>query len=94
MILMICRWARQLDEWLQARLGRPYNALLGFGLVVEIIDQAGRLPQRLESAPNMIRSVLILAVEFALLLHQVGALSNHIDRRRALRARAGDAPDQ
>jgi hypothetical protein len=86
MILMICRWARRLDEWLQARLGRPYNALLGFGLVVEIIEQAGRLPQKLESAPTVIRSVLVLAVEFALLLHQVGALSHHIERRRGARA--------
>jgi len=91
MILQICRWALWLDEWLQDRLGRPYNLLLGIGLVVEMVEQAGRLPQRLESAPNLIRSVLILSVEFALLLHQVGALSHHIERRR--RKPATPAPE-
>jgi len=85
MILQICRWARQLDEWLQTRLGRPYNVLLGFGLVVEIIEQVGGLPQKLESAPTVIRTILVLLVEFALLLHQVGALSHHLDRRGAPR---------
>jgi hypothetical protein len=38
MIVRICRWALWLDEWLQARLGRPYNFLLGVGLVTEIVD--------------------------------------------------------
>jgi hypothetical protein len=82
MILWICRWARRLDEWLQARLGRPYNALLGVGLVYEIVEQLGHIGTRLQSAPNLLRSLLILLVTFALLLHQVGALSHHIDRRR------------
>jgi hypothetical protein len=94
MILRICRYALWLDEWLQARLGRPYNFMLGFGLVTEIVGQLSRLGQRLDSAPTLIRSVLIVAVELALLLHQVGALSHHIDRRRALRGKAGDAADQ
>jgi len=89
MILQICRWARQLDEWLQTRLGRPYNFLLGFGLVVEIIEQAGRLPRRLESASTVIQSVLVLVVEFALLLHQIGALSHHVERRQSLPSRQG-----
>jgi hypothetical protein len=82
MILRICRWALWLDEWLQARLGRPYNFLLGVGLVTEIVGQLGRLGARLESAPTVLRSVLILAVELALLLHQIGALSHHMERRR------------
>ena len=43
MILQISLWARWLDEWLQARLGRPYNALLGFGLVTEIVQQMSSL---------------------------------------------------
>jgi hypothetical protein len=91
MILMICRWARQLDEWLQQRLGRPYNFVLGVGLVTEIINQMRQLGPKLHSAPTVIGAVLTLAVEFALLLHQVGALSHHIERRRAARGR-GAAP--
>jgi hypothetical protein len=81
MILRISRWALWLDEWLQERLGRPYNALLGVGLVFEIIEQAGHIRERLHSAPNLLRSLLILAVSLALLLHQIGALSHHIERR-------------
>ena len=80
-----------MDQWLQTRLGRPYNALLGVGLVLEIIEQLGRLPERLGSAPNLIRSGLILVMAFALLLHQLGALSHHVDRRRGGRSRS--APD-
>jgi hypothetical protein len=82
MILQICRWALWLDEWLQARLGRPYNVVLGIGLVSEIIDQVLRLGPRLHSAPTVLRVIPILAVEFALLLHQLGSLAHHMDRRR------------
>jgi hypothetical protein len=88
MILQICRWALWLDEWLQTRLGRPYNVILGIGLVAEIVDQLGRLGTRLHSAPTFARDVLVLVVEFALLLHQLGALSHHIERRRAGRTEA------
>ena len=88
MILQISRWALWLDEWLQERLGRPYNFLLGVGLVFEIIEQAGHVRERLHSAPNLLRSLLILAVSLALLLHQVGALSHHMERRGRGRSRS------
>jgi hypothetical protein len=91
MILTICRWARWLDDWLQQHLGRPYNFVLGVGLVSEIISQISRLGPRLHSAPTVVGTLLILAVEFALLLHQIGALSHHIERRRARRGK-GAAP--
>jgi hypothetical protein len=91
MILQIARWARWLDEWLQTRLGRPYNVLLGIGLITEIIEQVSRLPQKLESAPNLLRSALVLLVEFALLLHQIGALSHHVEHRGLGRRRGGRA---
>jgi hypothetical protein len=86
MILQICRWALWLDEWLQSRLGRPYNIVLGVGLISEIVSQIGGLAAKLQSAPNIARAVLVLAVEFALLVHQVGALSHHIERREARKA--------
>jgi hypothetical protein len=88
MIVMICRWAARLDEWLQNRLGRPYNFLLGVGLVTEIVQQIAGLGPRLRSAPTALQSVLLLAVECALLLHQIGALSHHVERRRVRRAQA------
>ena len=31
--------AHRLDEFLRARIGRPYHVLLGVGLVVEIIKE-------------------------------------------------------
>ena len=83
MIVEIFRGARRLDEALQTRLGRPYNVLLGIGLVSEIVEQLSRAGERLGSAPNLVRLVLTLAVEFALLLHQIGALSHHIEHRRS-----------
>ena len=88
MIYQICLWAKRLDEWLQERLGRPYNFVLGVGLVSEIIQQSSRLGSTMRSAPSLIAALLILAVEFALLLHQIGALAHHIERRRARRAKA------
>ena len=88
MILRICSWARWLDEWLQTRLGRPYNVILGIGLVSEIVDQLTQIGPRLRSAPTFARDLLILAVELALLLHQIGALSHHIERRRGGRGKA------
>ena len=90
MILMICRWARWLDEWLQERLGRPYNVILGIGLVTEIVQQIAGLGPKLRSAPTALQTILVLAVEFALLLHQLGALSHHVERRRARRAGVSD----
>lgn len=71
-----------LDEWLQTRLARPYNVILGIGLVSEIVDRITKLGERLHSAPTIARDILVLAVEFALLLHQVGTLSHHIEKRR------------
>jgi hypothetical protein len=88
MITRICRWALWLDEWLQERLGRPYNLLLGVGLVFEIIEQAGHVRERLHSAPTLLRSLLIFMVSLALLLHQIGALSHHMERRGRGRSRS------
>ena len=89
MITRICRWALWLDEWLQARLGRPYNILLGIGLVSEILEQVGHVRERFNSAPTLLRSLLISLVSLALLLHQVGALSHHMERRGRGRSRSG-----
>jgi len=42
MLTWIAASAHRLDGWLQERFGRPYNALLGVGLVVEIIRRLHR----------------------------------------------------
>ena len=89
------RWARWLDEWLQTKLGRPYNVVLGIGLVSEIVDRISHLTVRLQP-DKIVRDALVLAVEFALLLHQIGALSHHMERRRGRRTGPGaiaEAPE-
>ncbi|HUB48808.1 MAG TPA: hypothetical protein VMB73_27855 [Acetobacteraceae bacterium] len=82
MIVQILRAARGLDETIKARLGRPYNVVLCIGLVLEI----GRLIHELLSRPQESRGVVVLVVSMAfyglLLIHQLGELSDHADRRR------------
>lgn len=77
MIHQITRGALQLDLWLQTRLGRPYNALLGIGLTIEIVRRLIEAPQRIASMHRLAGTVLVVVMELALLVHQVGALSHH-----------------
>lgn len=51
MIHALTRAAHRLDLWLQARLGRPYNALLGIGLAIEIIRRLLETPAHRDEAP-------------------------------------------
>jgi hypothetical protein len=82
MLMGIARGAYRLDAWLQARLGRPYNALLGVGLVIEIVRGLSEIPERFGQTHRLVGHVLTMALEAALLLHQVGALSHHFERRK------------
>jgi hypothetical protein len=77
--------AHRLDLWLQARLGRPYNAILGVGLAVEIIRRIAELPHHATLAPRLIGVVVLIVMNLALLVHQVGQLSHHTGRIRARR---------
>lgn len=85
MIRTVTHAALRLDVWLQSKLGRPYNALLGAGLVVEIVRRLAEIPKRAASLHRLVPILLLVALELALLIHQVGALSHHIP---ALRPRA------
>jgi hypothetical protein len=90
MIYAVTRAAQRLDLWLQDRLGRPYNALLGIGLVIEIVRRLTEAPHKVLDMHRLLGSALVIIMELALLLHQVGALSHHIERRRRKRG-AGPA---
>ncbi len=93
MIHSIALAAHRLDAWLQARLGRPYNALLGIGLTVEIIRRMAELPPHVALGPRLVGEVALIAMNLALLIHQVGQLSHHTGRVRARReARRGRRP--
>jgi hypothetical protein len=81
MISAVLTGAHRLDEWLRARFGRPYHALLGIGLVAEIVKE---VRERFDdSAPEagLIRTVLALLLFAALLIHQLGELRENLERR-------------
>ena len=71
----------RLDVFLQTRLGRPYHALLGVGLVVEIIKELHELDKVREPAGGIVRTALALLLFAVLLIHQLGELREHAERR-------------
>jgi hypothetical protein len=83
MIREITHGALKLDTWLQEKLGRPYNVLLSIGLVSELVQRLSELPKKITTMPHLVGDVVAALIEVALLIHQVGALSHRIDRRRA-----------
>ena len=69
--------------WTQAfqrRLGRPYNAILGAGLVAEIARHVRELVEKAGSAPGVLRELVVIAFGVALLLHQLGELAHRFER--------------
>jgi hypothetical protein len=93
MLHAITRGALRLDLWLQAKLGRPYHALLGVGLAIEIGRRLIEIPEHLASVHRLAGLALILLMEAALLVHQIGALSHHIGGARLGRGEAHAHPD-
>jgi hypothetical protein len=83
MIRNLIKLAYQLDEWLQEKLGRPYNALLGVGLVLGLIHQVQDLPKDLTHNGG-VSTLLIAVMDVALLVNQAGQFHQHMERRRAM----------
>ena len=81
MLRMITRAAFWLDNWLQQTLGRPYNFVLGVGLVSEIVRGVIEFRGHVLSSEQMTGSVAQLVVASALLVHQIGALSHRVENR-------------
>lgn len=83
MIVEILRKARRLDAAIGRKLGPAYHALLGIGLVVEIVrrlSEFGDLPRA-----GAVREIFAVVLFGVLLLHQMGELGEHMDRRRKAR---------
>ena len=80
MIRFITRLALAIDQWLERTLGRPYNIILGIGLIVEIVRRLIDLPDRLDSMPHVAGEVVVVIMATLLLIHQIGALSHHVER--------------
>ncbi len=83
MIRNLAQLAYHLDEWLQEKLGRPYNALLGIGIVLGLIHQIGDLPKDF-GAHGSSTTLFYVAMDIALLINQAGQFHQHMERRRAM----------
>ena len=64
----------KLDERLHARLGRPYGIVLTLGLMIEIAHRLLETPKRAVDAGRLAPLVLVILLNAALLLHQLGEL--------------------
>jgi hypothetical protein len=84
-IVEISHAAHHLDAWLRRTLGRPYHAMLGIGLVLEIIARVREMHEATATAGGIIRLMLVLLLYLVLLVHQVSELAPHADRRRLFR---------
>jgi hypothetical protein len=82
MIGEILRAAHRLDAWLRRMLGRPYHAALGIGLVLEIIARIRELHEAPATSTHVVQLALVMLLYLLLLVHQIGELSGHAERRR------------
>lgn len=86
MIVQILHAARRLDEALGRRIGPAYNAILAVGLVIEIGRRVRELGEiEVTGGVRLTVTIVFFAI---LLLHQLGELAEHIDRRRERAKRA------
>ena len=83
--------AHELDIWLHENVGRPYIAILGWGLVFSIFESLRALSHTLaENASgvfSLVKLLLILAFQGGLLVNQLAQWHQH--RQRHSRKRPG-----
>ncbi len=91
MILQILHAAQGLDAALGRKLGPAYNAVLGIGLVIEIVRRLLELGDLPGIGADAARPMLAVALFGFLLLHQMSELAEHIDQRRKRRGLTDDA---
>ena len=82
MITAVLRAMHRLDDWLRESFGRPYHVVLAIGLVVEIIAHIRELHEA-PKASTVIKMVLTTLLYLLLIVHQLGELSDHAERRHA-----------
>jgi hypothetical protein len=90
MIKGLIQGAAEADDWLDRRLGRPYAAILVIGLVAEIGRRIVELFEHRLDQMRLVQVAWLLALNAALLIHQLASL-HHIRERRLSRG-AGHAP--
>ncbi len=86
--------AHRADEAIRTAAGRPYHAIMGTALVLEIIDRVHQLHEASVTAGSLIRMAVTVSFCLVLLLHQLGELSERVAHRskagRLGRRRTGD----
>ena len=92
MIVAFLTRARKLDAWLHAQLGRSYQAFMGIGLTLELIKEIKDVFEHgISRSHALIPSALALLLFAALLVHSLGELGEHAERRLEAKKR-GRAP--
>lgn len=89
MLSKLFRGAAWLDAWLHQHVGRLYTGILGFGLVAAISEGIARLAQSFSASGgkvDVVKIVLVLALQSALLINQLAQWSELSERRRARKA--------
>jgi hypothetical protein len=85
MIRALIRVAFQVDAWLHRRLGAAYGLMISVGLVIDIVHRIAETPEHLEARHRLVGVALAVAMELALLIHQVGELHHRLEARRGPR---------
>ena len=95
MLTGLIRGASWLDAWLHQHVGRLYIGILGWGLVIAIGDGIGRLAKSFapdDGRLDVLRIVLTVALQSALLVNQLAQWGELRQRRRARKAEAAGPP--
>ncbi len=77
MMLAILRTAHKADDMLKQKIGRPYNVVLGVGLIMEIVGRIHDLRELPVTSTSIVRTCVTVVFFLLLLLHQIGELSEH-----------------
>lgn len=82
MIVEILSFARRLDAALGRKFGAPYHALLGIGLGIEIVRRLNEIAELPGATAGALRAGFAVLLYALLLLHQLGELAEHLERRQ------------
>ncbi|MBV9842225.1 MAG: hypothetical protein JOY99_11985 [Sphingomonadaceae bacterium] len=73
-------YAYGVDAWLHARLGRGYGIALSAGLIADIVHRVADAPAHVRERHHALGMALAIAMELALLVHQIGELHERMRR--------------
>lgn len=73
--------AEKLNTWLKQHLGRPYNMLLGIGLIIEIVARIRDFRELPDAEYGLVRTVMTLLLYTALFINQLTELRERTRHR-------------